>query len=496
VRNVLTGDIAISHREIAADLISVAISHVNGEWVEGGDREIERIGPSTGFPLGVAVEATEQTVDEAVAGARSAQVGWRNCSVDVRRRLLLSIAAALREELDAFAITIGLETGMPLADAKSSVTKTADYFEYFAGWADKLHGSVVPVYPGEAFDFTLAEPYGVIAVILNWNGPLTSIARKVAPALAAGNCVVLKSPELSPFVVSRFVETCERCGLPPGVVNLVVGSAATGAALVSHQGIDNITFTGSAAVARVIASTASANLTPLVFELGGKSANLIFADSDLDSAARAAALLGRVVNAGQGCLLPTRLLVEENVYEEVIERVIAALDAVVVGDPLEAGVNMGPLVSAASFDRVSSAIADACARGDGVWLSGGEDLGGGKGYFMAPAVFRDVDNNSPLAQEEVFGPVLCVMPFKTEEQAVVLANTTCYGLAAYMHTSDLRRVRRLARSLKAGYLSVNGFNPMPPTAPFGGEGDSGCGREGGLAGIEEFVRPKNVYVKL
>jgi aldehyde dehydrogenase (NAD+) len=473
---------------------------IGDRWVTETDAgTLEHVNPSTGQVHGEMVVAGAPEVEEAVEWATSSGGSWRRGRVDERRRLLLRIAAGLREERERLAMLGTLSGGMPHAAALAAADKCADFFEYYAGWADKLNGAVVPVYPGRGFDYTLQEPYGVVLAMLNWNGPLTSTGRKVAAALAAGNSVIVKSPELAPFPIDAFAQICVDAGAPPGVVNVLNGGPELGAALVQHPGIDKISFTGSGRTARAVMHAAADRLTPLALELCGKSANLVFEDADLDAAAEMAAMYGVVRGSGQGCLLPTRLLVHAAVYEEVIDRVVARLDRIRVGDPLlDAAAEMGPVINATACDRVMNVIQAAEERGEGTLLTGGRRIDGAlaDGYFIPPTVFGGVANDSTLAQEEIFGPVLSVIPFEDDEQAVTMANDSPFALAAYIHTRDVTRVHEVAEAVNAGFVSVNGFNPQPPTMPFGGGDESGFGREGALEGVQEFLRPKNVYIAL
>jgi acyl-CoA reductase-like NAD-dependent aldehyde dehydrogenase len=374
----------------------------------------------------------------------------------------------------------------------------ADYFEYYAGWVDKIEGAVIPVYPGRQLDYTLPEPYGVIGVIIPWNAPLFSIGMKVAPALAAGNCVVVKPPELAPFTAIRFAELCLEAGFPPGVINVVVGGPEAGDALVGHRGVGKVSFTGSAPTARAVVARSIETLKPVVLELGGKSANIVFADADLDYAAAIAAQVPITTMSGQGCNLPTRLIVEAPVYDEMVARVTAIAATFKVGDPLAPDTMMGPVINEAACRRIEGIISDSVAAGSGRLVTGGHRLGGdlAGGFFLEPTVFADVDPGSPLAQQEIFGPVLSIIRAADEDDAVRLANDTDYGLAAYVWTRDLTRGHRVARRVEAGYVGINGYPLLPPNAPFGGKKGSGYGREGGRAGLEEFISVKNVYVEM
>jgi aldehyde dehydrogenase (NAD+) len=483
------------HQAVAAEVLPEPSLHIAGSAVTGTNRgTLDRIDPTTGQLLAPFPIAGEREVDQAVQAARKAFPAWRRMSADERRRLLWNIARAIEAHEDELNKIVALETGVPLA--VGSMSMAIDHFEYYAGWVDKFEGELISTYPGSALDYVKYEPYGVVGVFVPFNGPILNAAMKLAPAFAAGNCVVLKSPELSPFGVMRLAEICREAGLPDGVLSVLSGDKDTGQAIIRHPDVAKVAFTGGAAVARSVMATASESLTPVVLELGGKSANLIFDDADLDAAAQMAAMMSAVMISGQGCLFPTRLMVQELVYDEVIERVASVSTGPIIGDPLDPSVLMGPVISDDAADRILSMV-DA-ARKEVRVITGGErletDLGGN--CFIRPTVLADVDNNSTIAQQEVFGPVLAIMPFKDEAQALEMANATEHGLAAYVHTKDLSRAHRVADGLVAGWVGVNGFPPLVATAPFGGVKGSGFGREGGRAGIEEYVYQKNVYIPL
>jgi acyl-CoA reductase-like NAD-dependent aldehyde dehydrogenase len=408
------------------------------------------------------------------------------------RMAVLHRLADLLERHDDEACAINaLDNGTPVSAMRSGAY-TAAWTRYYAGWIDKLDGEVVPV-AGDALDVVLPEPYGVIGAIVPWNGPMMGMGQKAVPALAAGNTVVVKPPELAPFGALRFAELALEAGLPPGALNVVVGGASAGDALVRHPGVDKVSFTGGCATARLVMASAAETLTPLTFELGGKSANIVFPDADLDVATSMAAMLGAVLLSGQGCALPTRLYVHDDVYDDVVARVVAQVEAVNVGDPFDPSVLMGPVVNAAACERILGVIARAVDDGAGELLTGGQRLER-DGYFVAPTVFGDVDHDSSLARQEIFGPVLSVLRFHDEDEVVAKANDSDFGLSAYVHTRDGARARRVARQLEVGTVIVNGFPGMSPGAPFGGAKQSGFGREGGRAGIEEFVRRKNIVL--
>jgi aldehyde dehydrogenase (NAD+) len=373
----------------------------------------------------------------------------------------------------------------------------ADYLEYFAGLADKIEGQVIPIFPETAFDYTLPEPYGVVGLISTWNGGISSLARKAGAALAAGNTVVAKAMELAPFSAVIFGELALEAGIPTGVVNILPGDASAGEALVRHPGVDKLSFTGGISAAREILRAAADNITPVVLELGGKSGNIVFPDADLEAAGRFAGTVCMGM-AGQGCVFPTRLIVHESVHDQIVDTAVRTAAALTVGDPLDPATAVGPVVSAAHCERILGMMAAARAEQSGELLLGGHRLDGelADGFFLAPTIYDRVRSDAGIAQQEVFGPVLSVLTFSDEDEAIALANDTNYGLAGYVHTSDLRRAHRVAAALDAGYVSLNGFAALPASAPFGGFALSGYGKEGGRAGLEEFVRTKNVYLPL
>jgi acyl-CoA reductase-like NAD-dependent aldehyde dehydrogenase len=470
---------------------------INGDWIaDSSGGRVDQVNPATGLPLGSFVLAGPEEVDAAVGAARAAAGEWRRWAPADRRDVLLAVARLLQEHDAELGALRSLETGAPLKRRRGR-SLAAEYFTYFAGWVDKIEGRTIPVGP-DALDYTIAEPYGVVAVIIPWNGPVVSAGMKVAPALAAGNTVVLKPSELGPMAALRFGELCQEAGLPPGVLNVVPGGQAAGAALVGHPDVGKVSFTGGIRTAQKILAAAAENVTPVLLELGGKSAAVIFADADLEGAVEMGVMTGVANMAGQACVLPTRMLVEDSVYGEVEERAAALAGSITVGDPFDPTSQMGPVINLTALERILDVVDRAGSEGAGELLAGGKRLGGplSDGYFVAPTVFGSVDNASSLAQDEIFGPVLSLIRFGSDEEAVALANGTRYGLGAFVFTRDLSRAHRVADRLEAGWIGVNGFPPMPANAPFGGVKRSGFGREGGAAGLEEFLRPKNVFVRL
>ena len=461
----------------------------------GGEYEHEY--PATGKPTFRVPLAGQTDIDAAVQAARAALPEWRSWTVDRRRDVMLRFAALVREHEEAIARLSVFENGTPTRQAQNFVPALADAFIYNAGWADKVGGDVIATWPVAALDYTLIEPYGVVGIIIPWNGPVPTLGMTMAPALAAGNTVVLKPSRAAPFsplVVGRLLL---EAGFPPGVVNIIPGGPEAGDALVRHPGVDKVHFMGSSSVAKEVLAAALTNLTPVSLELGGKSANIIFADADLDAAADLA-VSAIVMMSGQACLIGTRVLVEDRVYDDLVERCKAKVEQIPIGDPALATTHMGPLISLGACERVLGFVERAQANGEGRLITGGYRMDGdlADGYFIAPTIFADVDNGSDLAQREIFGPLISMQRFSTEAEALSIANDHRYGLAAYVQTNDLKRAHRLAAALEAGSVWVNGFPGVPGSIPFGGTKQSGYGRLGGLAGVQEFSRPKNIWTAL
>jgi len=471
---------------------------IDGEFVpaRSGDRR-EQLDPSNGRPLASIAIGGPDDIDQAIGSATDAFAAWSSWPAHRRRDVLLELARLIDAHELELGVLRSLETGAPLK-RKRGPSLAAEWTRYYAGWVDKIEGTTATPYSGPSVSYTVPEPYGVIAVLTPWNGGMVSAAMKVAPALAAGNTVVLKPADLAALGPLRFAELCLEAGIPPGVLNVVPGGPAAGAALVSDSRIGKISFTGGGVTARRIMAAAAETLTPVVLELGGKSADLVFPDADIDVATATAVQASLANIAGQGCVLPTRLLVHDAVYDEVAGKVAMMAAALRVGRPFDDGVQMGPVIDAANCERILGLIAKARADGDGELLTGGDRLDGdlADGYFVAPTVFGAVDNASDIAQHEVFGPVLALVRFGDEDEAVELANGTQYGLGGLVYTRDIDRAHRLAKRLQAGYIGINAFPPMPPNAPFGGVKASGFGREGGRDGLMEFLQIKNVYVGL
>jgi len=439
--------------------------------------------------------ATE--MNAAIEAAAAAFPQWRRTRPSERRDMLMRLASLILERSDDFARLISLENGTPIGISSQHGAIAHEWFAYYAGWADKLTGDVTASFShGRDFAYSLAEPYGVIGAIIPWNGPLHSIGMKAAPILAAGNTLVLKPSEWSPFSAELFARLVREAGIPDGVCNILPGGVEAGQALVAHPLVEKISFTGGAPAARAILADCAQSIKPAVLELGGKSANLVFPDADLDAAANHAALWSVGLFSGQGCVFPTRLLVHADIYGEMVERVKAVAEAIPMGDPFDPAMVRGPVVNHQAADRILSIVERARSADGSRVVTGGQRAGGdlARGAYVQSTVIADVDPQSDLAQNEVFGPVLAISSFADTDEAVRIANATQYGLGAYVHTRDLNRAHRLAEELRAGGVFINGAIPVEPDTPFGGHGLSGYGREGGKAGIDEFIRPKTVAV--
>jgi acyl-CoA reductase-like NAD-dependent aldehyde dehydrogenase len=444
------------------------------------------IEPATERELASVPRAGVEEVDAAVAAAKAAFPAWRAVSPADRARLLRDLADVIEDRLEDLAVLEARNAGKPIGDARGEMGMVVETFRYYAGAPERLLGDTIPVAGGEAMTFR--EPLGVVGLIVPWNFPLVIAAWKLGPALAAGNTVVLKPAELTPLTALEFEQLALEAGLPEGVVNVVAGPGSVcGRRLTEHPDVAKIAFTGSTEVGRGIAAAAAATIKRVTLELGGKSANVVFADADLERAA-ASAPLAVFGNAGQDCCARSRILVERPVLDRFMEALEDAVEEIRVGDPLDESTQMGPLISAGQRESVGSYV-----NGDApVAIKGSAP--DGPGYWFPPTVLCPVDNDDRAAREEIFGPVACVIPFNGETEAVALANDTIYGLSGSIWTRDGARALRVARALETGVLSVNSNTSVRVTTPFGGFKQSGMGRELGPHALEHYTEVKSLYV--
>jgi aldehyde dehydrogenase (NAD+) len=472
--------------------------HVAGEQLENGSGGVhEHVDPSTGKVDATIPLAGASEVDRAVTAADDAFAAWRRTPPEERRRLLLRLADLIEANAVEFGRRGTMDNGTPAAVVGGMTGSAAEWTRYYAGWADKLSGELssgIGSGVGE-LNYTVLEPYDVVGIIITWNGPLISLAMKIPAALAAGCTVVCKPSELTPFSAELFMNLIDEAGFPVGVCSILPGDPAAGEALVAHPKVRKVSFTGGPATASKILHACADTMKPATLELGGKSANIIFDDADLDAACGMGTMMSVGVLSGQGCAFPTRMLVQRPVYEDVIDRVATMAKGIPVGDPWDPAVLAGPVVTEVALHRILGMIER--AQQDGARLiTGGSRIGGdlAQGYFIEPTVFADVDPESELAQTEVFGPVLAITPFDNDDDAVRIANNTRYGLSGYVQTQNVSRALRVAEELVTGEVLVNGAANLRVQRPFGGIGISGMGKEGGRIGVEEFCRVKSVGI--
>jgi aldehyde dehydrogenase (NAD+) len=473
---------------------------IDGKWrAPASGQTYATINPATEEESAQVARGDERDVDAAVTAARKAfETGpWSKMAAVERARLVWKLGDLIMANLDEMARLESLCTGKTLFDSgKVEIPFAAEVFRYYAGWATKIHGETLNLREG-AFTFTLRQPVGVVGAIVPWNFPFLLASWKIAPALAAGNTVVLKPASLTPLTALKFAELCQEAGLPEGVFNVVTGpGTAVGMALVRHPGVAKIAFTGSTEVGKQIMREAAGSLKRVSLELGGKSPNIVFADADMEAAVKGA-LTGIFYNKGEVCAAGSRLFVEQGVHDDFMAKLTERVKDLKVGDPMDRSTRMGPVISKAQMETVLGYIEAGKQEGARLVAGGGRArVGNGKGYFVEPTVFDGVSNRMKIAREEIFGPVLSVIPFRSVEDGIAEGNETTYGLAAAVWTRDVAKALRAARAIRAGTVWVNAYNLYDAALPFGGFKESGFGRELGAAGMDPYTEVKSVWVDL
>jgi len=470
---------------------------INGKFVPArSGKTFETINPANEEVLALVAEGDKADVDEAVKAARKAfeESKWAKLGPHQRARFLFKIADAIDSHADELAELESLDNGKPLSQARAiDIPAAAETFRYYAGWCSKIYGETNPSDPS-MFNYTLREPVGVCGQIIPWNFPLLMAAWKVAPALACGNTVILKPAEQTPLTALRLGELFCEIGMPDGVVNIITGfGPGAGSSISEHPDIDKVAFTGSAEVGRLILRASEGNLKKVSLELGGKSPNIIFPDAEMEAAVPNA-MMGVFYNSGQVCAAGTRIFVQRDAYDRFVEQLTKYTEGMTMGDPLDPKTKMGPLVSKEQFDKVKGYLD--IGKKEGARITVGGEAAQGKGYYVKPTIFVDVNNDMRIAREEIFGPVAATIPFKDENDAVFQGNNTTYGLAAAVWTRDVGRAHKVARALKAGTVWINCYGMVDPISPFGGYKQSGFGRELGKYAVDLYTQVKTVFLKL
>jgi len=473
-----------------------------GHWIDGAftpsasGEWFDAVNPYTGETWAQIARGNSDDVDRAVASAKRAQAAWAALTPTARGKALTRFAELIEANSEALARTEVRDNGKLYAEMSSQTKYMAEWYRYFGGLADKVQGALIPSDKPTILNYTRHEPLGVVAMITPWNSPLLLLSWKLPAALAAGNSVVIKPSEFTSASTLELMEITQQAGIPDGLINVVTGfGAEVGQPLVAHPDVAKIAFTGSDIAGRHINESAAKDFKRVSLELGGKSPNIVFEDADLDAAATGI-ISGIFAATGQTCIAGSRALVQRSVYDEVVERVIEIARSAKVGDPMDKDTNVGPVTTPAQYQKVLDYIDIAKSEGATVSLGGKPyDGPGARGtQFVEPTIFTEVDNSMRIAQEEVFGPVLSIIPFDTEEDGVRIANDTIYGLAAGVWTEDIGRAVRVSSAIQAGTVWVNTYRAVSYLSPFGGYKHSGIGRESGLESIYEFLQTKSVWI--
>ena len=469
---------------------------INGKFCDAASAKVSPlVNPANEEPLGEVAAGDERDAERAVEGAQRAyEQVWRDMPPGQRTELLFRLATLLRQHAEELAELEMRNIGKPISDARDEVGLGARIFEYYAGAVTKFYGQTIPVARG-GFDFTIPQPLGVIGAIVPWNFPFPITCWKAAPALATGNCVVVKPASLSPFTALRLAELAAEAGLPPGVLQVVPGPGGrAGEALVKHPLVRKISFTGSTAVGARLMEMAAPGIKPVALELGGKSPNIIFADADIEKAA-ATSPMSVFANTGQDCCARSRVFVERPVFEQFVERFAEATSKLVLGDPAKAETQVGPMVSAQQRRIVQDYLATAQDKRHKILGNSRASLPA-KGFYLPPVIVLGCEPDEKIWREEIFGPVVCIRPFEREEEMLAEVNASPYGLSGSLWTNDLRRALRVASKVESGVLSVNSHSSVHVETPFGGFKQSGFGRDHGMKAMESFTELKNVYIAM